>query len=132
MRTLFFALTVINSLLLVLLLGHSPPATGASAAPVLRGSALEIVDAEGRVRASIGVLPQEPATDGKAHPATVLFRLIDEAGQPSVKIGTDGTVAGMSLVGGDDQSYLVLQADGPESSLKFVEPAGKTVTLGPS
>ena len=131
MRTVFFALTAINSLVL-LLLGLGLPVAAQGELPVLRGSGLQIVDSQGRIRASIGILSAEAAADGTARAATVLLRLIDEAGQPSVKIGTDGTMAGISLVGGDDLSYAVLEADGPQSSLRIVEPNGKTVTVGPS
>ena len=115
------ALTAINLVLLLILGGSLWTASADTAPPVLRGSALEIVDATGKVRASIGILP--PGADGKE---TVLLRLIDGAGQPSVKIATDGNMAGLSFVGGDDLSYLILEADGPETALRMVEPGGET------
>ena len=115
------ALTAINLVLLLILGGSLWTANADTAPAVLRGSALEIVDATGKVRASIGILP--PGADGKE---TVLLRLIDGAGQPSVKIATDGNMAGLSFVGGDDLSYLILEADGPETTLKMVEPGGET------
>jgi hypothetical protein len=115
------ALTAINLVLMLILGGSLWTANADTAPPVLRGSALEIVDATGTVRASIGILP--PGADGKE---TVLLRLIDGAGQPSVKIATDGDKTGLSFVGGDDASYLILEADGPEAALKLVEPGGET------
>ena len=115
------ALTAINLVLMPILGGSLWTANADTAPPVLRGSALEIVDATGAVRASIGILP--PGADGKE---TVLLRLIDGAGQPSVKIATDGDKTGLSFVGGDDASYLILEADGPEAALKLVEPGGET------
>ncbi len=47
------ALTLINLALLILLLAQKLSAGAQNVAPVLRGRALEIVDSEGRVRASI-------------------------------------------------------------------------------
>ena len=43
------------------------------------------------------------------------LRLCQPNGQPSVKIDTSMTGAGLSFVGGDDESYVILEADGPES-----------------
>ena len=80
---------------------------------ILRGTGFEIVDAEGRLRATLTL--QNDDAD------TVLFRLIDPAGQPSVKIAASSTAAGLSFTGGDDLSYIILQADGPEAELKLVE-----------
>lgn len=52
-----------------------------SEADVIRGRALEVVDAAGRVRASIRL--QDPATvDGVAYPETVVFRLIRLTASP--------------------------------------------------
>src|SRR5437667_12909207 len=51
------ALTLLNLALLIFTLAQLPPALAQGAAPVLRGRALEIVDAQGRVRASINVYP---------------------------------------------------------------------------
>ena len=94
---------------------------------MLRGSALEIVDVDGRVRASIAVLPpgaSSPAGSGE----TVLLRLIDGAGQPSVKIATSNASAGLSFTGGDDLSYVVLGADGAKPQLKLsVQGGGERV-----
>jgi hypothetical protein len=83
---------------------------------VLRGSGLEIVDAAGRLRASISIQPEVEGTT-----ETVLFRLIHPNGQPSVKIGASMTGAGLSFVGGDDASHIILEADGTETRLKMVE-----------
>jgi hypothetical protein len=92
----------------------------------LRGSGLEIVDAEGRVRASISILPASgPSAE------TVLLRLIDSNGQPSVKIGTSLTSAGLSLVGGDDESYIVLKAEGSAPVLKLARRDGPERTVEP-
>ena len=60
-RTFLVALTVANMALLVFSLGPSRAVVEQGVAPVLRGRALEIVDYSGRVRASITVLPADPA-----------------------------------------------------------------------
>ncbi|WP_246749991.1 hypothetical protein [Mesorhizobium caraganae] len=75
------------------------PAKARDGTGILRGSGLEIVDSEGRLRSSISILP---ATAGEAE--TVLFRLIPENGQPSVKIAASTASAGLSFVGGDPRS----------------------------
>lgn len=129
---LVIALTAINfAILMVLLARVAIPPAAAEGDGVLRGRGLEIVDGGGRVRASLSVLPASTAPDGTAISETVLLRLINADGQPSVKVAAGATAAGLSFVGGDDQSYVVLQADGPKSSLKLVEPDGRETTIGP-
>ena len=85
------------------------------AAQVLRGRSLEIVDASGRVRASLGVLAPAQG-DGQSH-ETVLLRLITERGRPSVKIGASEETAGLSFAGptGTRETYVILQSKGQES-----------------
>lgn len=121
------ALTAIN---LALLAGTGLmqilPARVQDGNSILRGSGLQIVDSAGRVRSSISVLPAEA---GEAE--TVLFRLIAENGQPSVKISTSTVSAGLSFVGGDDASYVILDANGPETRLRMVEPEGREKVISP-
>ena len=102
------------------------PAKAQDAVGILRGSGLEIVDGEGRLRSSISILP---AAAGEAE--TVLFRLITPNGQPSVKIAASTASAGLSFVGGDDLSYVILDADGAETRLKMVEPNGREHVVSP-
>ena len=124
---LHVALTAINLVLLLILGSGLWPVSAGTTAPVLRGSALEIVDAAGKVRASIGILPAGTGAGGEPYAETVLLRLIDGAGQPSVKVSTTGEASGLSFVGGDDASYVILEADGPETALRMVEPGGEAV-----
>jgi hypothetical protein len=133
MRTqhLFAALTAVNFALLLFLLSRTASVEAEGAPSVLRGNAIEIVDSEGRLRASLHVEPAGADAKGEAYPETVLFRLIDGSGQPSVKISTSGIASGLSLVGGDDEGYVVLQADGPQSSLKLVGPDGRERLVTP-
>jgi hypothetical protein len=99
----------------------------ASSPAVLRGRGLEIVDAQGKVRASIQIVPPGPArradgfvvNDGKTYPETVLLRLIRPDGRPSVKIATSEDGSAVSLGGGIDPTYIVLDANGGDPSLSL-------------
>jgi len=101
--------------------------------PVLRGRALEIVDARGQVRASIAVLPASTSKDGEAHAETVLLRLVTERGRPSVKIAASEESAGMSLVGptGTKDTYVQVIAGGTTSLLKLRNEDGRQQLLTP-
>ena len=77
-------LTVVNLALLIFLAAQSKPVGAKDVAPILRGHALEIVDAAGRIRASITVNP--PTTvDSRKYPESVLLRLSDPVGGPRRK-----------------------------------------------
>ncbi len=89
-------------------------------APVLRGHALEIVDDQGRVRASISVFPADPkvkmpeGTTG--YPKTVLFRLITSQGRPNVKIAATEVGSANSFGGEADPTNVQILAMGEETS----------------
>jgi hypothetical protein len=121
------ALTALNLMLLLAIgLIATRPATAQGGVEVVRGSAFELVDAAGRVRASLSI---QPAAEGASE--TVLLRLIQANGQPAVKISASATGAGLSFVGGDDTSYVILEADGPETELRMVEAGGREQLLSP-
>jgi hypothetical protein len=127
---LLVALTVANLGLLIFLLGRIPPVQAEGVAPVLRGRALEIVDDHGKVRAAIKVLP--PSTmDGKIYPETVLMRLIDPNGRPTVKLGASVEGAGLGLGGESDPTYAMLKAEGTETSLKLTNKDGREQLIRP-
>src|SRR5437867_13341711 len=69
------ALTLLNLALLVFTLAQLHPARAQGTAPVLRGRALEIVDEQGRVRASINVYPDSAQTYGAVSVESALLRL---------------------------------------------------------
>lgn len=116
-ETAFGLLTAANFVLLAGIgVSKVLPATAQDMPEVLRAGGLEIVDREGRLRASISI---QPAVEGTTE--TALFRLIHPNGQPSVKIGASMTGAALSFVGGDDFSHIILEADGGETRLKMVE-----------
>src|SRR6266540_3729812 len=93
------ALTLVNTAALIFTLASLRTAGAQGAPPVLRGRGLEIVDDQGRVRASITVLPAGTSATGGRYAETVLLRLITERGRPSVKIGASEEAAGLSFAG---------------------------------
>jgi hypothetical protein len=93
---------------------------------VLRGRALEIVDARGRIRASIAVLPEDPKViwKGKPYPETVLLRLMSPEGRPHVKLGASHMGSGLVIGGEADPTYIQVLAEGGESTLKLINKGG--------
>jgi len=131
---LSLALTVVNFVLLIGLLAQSSGLTRAeSDAPVLRGRALQIVDDQGRVRASIAVLPAGRSEAGVAHAETVLFRLITERGRPSIKIGVSEETSGLSVAGptGTQDTYAILQARSETTMLRLRSENGDEKVIAP-
>lgn len=102
-QRLVIALTGLNlALVASTFFSRTRPAVAASGvAPVLRGSALEIVDDRGRVRASIAVLPADPA-----------FKML-------------------VLGGGSDPMYAQILARGDSTFLKLSNKNGKVHLVEP-
>ena len=127
------ALTVLNLILLsFLLLTRTPPALAYTGADVVRGTALEIVDSRGRVRASIKVQPAETfEPTGRKYPETVVLRLIDPNGRPEVKIVASEQGGGLSFVGDSDATRVLLHADRAESSLRLINSRGRERLIEP-
>jgi hypothetical protein len=132
------ALTVINLALTVFLLAQlrrvtaeevAPAPSSQQVAPVLRGNALEIVDAHGRVRASITV--EKPVTvNSKSYPETVLLRLSDPKNGPVVKL--TATENGSSLGMSDDaDGGIHLSARDTGSFVKVTDKRGREQLLKP-
>ena len=122
-------LTIINLGLLVFLVSQLNRVRAEEIAPVLRGRALEIVDTNGRVRASIYVQP--PATvDGKKYPETVLLRLTDPKNGPVVKLtaAENGSALGLS---DDAEGGVQLFARDNGSFVKVTDKKGKEQVLKP-
>lgn len=95
---------------------------------VLRGRALELVDARGRVRAEIKVFPADPSVkmpDGSTgYPETVLLRLIDDGGGPNVKLAA--TDDGAALVLGGEEAYVQVLSRGAHPRITVVDKTGGT------
>jgi|SRR5215470_7030643 len=139
-QRLLMVLTLVNLGILMFQLTRTFPVAANSTPSVLRGRALEIVDDHGKVRASIQVLPAGPARrhDGslsdlsaKIYPETVLLRLIDPNGRPSVKLGASAQGAGLGLGGESDPTYIVLKAEGADTSLKLTNLDGRQQLIKP-
>jgi hypothetical protein len=127
-RFLIVLTTVNLAILVVTLVQHRPWIS--EVAPVLRGRALQIVDEQGHVRASIAVHPAQMQANGETYPETVLLRLITERGRPSVKISASEEMSGATLTGpsGTSNTYTTLQARRTASSLKLKnEDGGETL-----
>jgi hypothetical protein len=95
---------------------------------------LEIVDDLGRVRASIKVQPPDPTfkmPNGRTIPDNVILRLIDPNGRPSVKLGTSAYGGGLGLVGENDATYVIVQADLSRSSMKLKNKDGRERLIVP-
>jgi hypothetical protein len=139
-QRVMIGLTVINFGIMIVMLFHQSRTVEASApASMLRARGLEIVDEQGRVRASIKIAPAGPAraadgrvsNDGKVYPETVLLRLIRPDGRPTVKIATSEEGSGVSLGGGVDPAYVVLDAQGGDPSLSLTNKNGERQLIKP-
>lgn len=126
-------LTVLNLVLFVLLLlSQVSTAVARQSVPsVLRGRALEIVDAQGRIRANILVHGPE-TVNGVTYPESVLFRMADPQGGPVVKLtaAANGAALGLSdgLIG---NGGVQLYARDTASFVRIVDKSGKVQLLKP-
>jgi hypothetical protein len=133
-RRSLYVMMALNLLLLALALAQQfGSASAQQELPVLRGRGLEIVDPQGRVRASITVLPAGRSAAGQDHAETVLLRLITERGRPSVKLGASEETSGLSFAGptGTKDTYVILQSRERTSSLKLRNENGREEVLEP-
>jgi hypothetical protein len=126
-------LTLVNLGILAFTLATLRTAAAQGGPAVLRGRSLEIVDDQGRVRASLSVVPAGTSAKGDRHPETVLFRLITERGRPSVKLSTTEESSGMSLAGPTNtrDTYVILEARGTATSLRMKNENGAETVVKP-
>ena len=122
------ALTAINLVVLLIVLFLISSSSKSDGVPtVVKARAFELVDAQGRVRAEIKVLPAEPdfkMPDGsKGYPETVILRLIDSKGGPNVKLAA--TEDGSGLVLGGDSGYVQILSRSKNPSVKLNAKSGK-------
>ena len=115
--------------------GLSPvQAGGGGTADVLRGRALEIVDDRGRVRASIKLHPANPKVtmpNGKPLQETVLLRLIDQNGRPSVKLSCSIDGAALMVAGEADPCYARMMSDLGTSTVTLINKDGRQKIVTP-
>jgi hypothetical protein len=123
-------LTLSNLALLVYLLSQVQPAGAQSVAPVVRAQALEIVDRQGRVRATLNIQPASKH-DGQSYPETVLLRLIDPNGKPIVKLGGAEGSAGLGLNDGSDTTYALIEAKDADSYVRLTTSDGRRQIIKP-
>jgi hypothetical protein len=90
---------------------------------ILRG--LQIVDDQGKVRASITINPAVKQPDGSTYPETVLLRMITSEGRPVVKIASSEDGASMALSAAEGLAYVQILARGSDPKLVVVDGAGK-------
>jgi hypothetical protein len=127
-------LTALNLGLLWYQSRPAPQTTATDPVPdVIRAHALEIVDDQGKVRASIRVLPEDPKVlwKGKPYPETVLLRLITADGRPNVKLGAGKSGSGLLIAGEDDPTYVQVLAEGQEPSVKLSNKDGRERVIEP-
>jgi hypothetical protein len=130
-KRLLFGLTCLNLAMLTanMIDRVQPVFAKQNSLAVLRGSALEIVDTRGRVRAQIGILP--PSTvDGTLYPETVLLRLIDPKSGPVVKVGAASNGGAIGLTDGADRGVQIFAHD-TASLVRIVNRSGKEALLRP-
>lgn len=134
-QRILIALTAVNLGLFCYQLVQPRPGFAATAnvAPVIRASALEIIDDRGRVRATLSVLPEDPKViwNGKPYPETVLLRLITAEGRPNVKIGASKFGSGLLIGGESDPTYVQVLAEGGESTVKLINKNGVERVIKP-
>jgi hypothetical protein len=131
---LLLTLTAANFILMILLAVQNFAIAQAQGAPgVLRGRGLEIVDEQGRVRASLNVLPASSSADGAASSETVLLRLITERGRPTVKIAASEPASGLSFAGptGTKDTYVILESRTNMSLLRLRNEDGREQVVRP-
>ena len=125
------ALTVLNFILLLVVLLQGRPTLAQSVAPVLRGKGLEIVDDQGRVRASISVLPARTMANKATFPDTVILRLINPKGTPSVKLAASEQGSVLGLLGDSEPTYARIEASGANTFVKLTNKNGREHTVKP-
>src|SRR5215813_10188613 len=128
-------LTIVNLVVLVSMLLTPTSAAGPEQPAVLRVRGLELVDDQGRVRAMLKIFPADPKVkmpDGTTgYPETVLLRLINSKGAPTVKIGASEDGSGVSLGGESNPTNIQLLARGTSTSITLINKDGKKQTIRP-
>jgi hypothetical protein len=128
------SLTAVNLVLLVALLLQIGPMAAQNSPGLVRGTGLEIVDGQGRPRATISILAANPngtATDGLPFPETVVFRLIDPTYGPVVKLSGSERAAGLGLGGDSQAKYTLLESQPSGSFLKLTDANGREQLIRP-
>ena len=125
------ALTVLNLGLMIFLVAQIRSADAEDVAPVLRGRALEIVDARGQVRAQILVHGPE-TVNGKTYPETVLFRMATAQRAPLMKLTVSEEGSALGLSDDSEPGSVELRANRNKGNfIRVVNNDGREQTIKP-
>jgi hypothetical protein len=127
--------TILNAVLLVGLLATHVRSLSAtqSELPVLRGRALEIIDEQGLVRASIKVHGPE-TVNGQQFPGAVVLVMGDPRGAPGVKLAASEKATGLVLSNGNrlsDGRSSGIQLHSDQPVVLLIDRQGHERTLKP-
>ena len=129
------ALTAVNLALGVFNLVDARPSRAGAPPDIIRAKGLQIIDDKGQVRASIAVMPADRTTkypDGRVgYPETVLLRLIDSGGRPSVKISSNDLGGGVMVSASRGNAYARLGPIDEEPNLTLIDRDGRKKVIEP-
>jgi hypothetical protein len=126
---LLVVLTMANLVLLMSTLARDRPVGAQGVSQVLRGRALEIVDEQGRVRASITVTPAA-TVDSRDYPESVVLRLAEPRGGPGVKLAASKDGSGLRL-GDGSETGIDITAKSTGSFVRVTDTDGQMQLLKP-
>jgi hypothetical protein len=125
LQPVLIGLTLLNLAILAIIVLHGPAAAVSTTDGILRGHGLQIVDDQGKIRASITIHPATRQPDGSTYPETVLLRMITSEGRPAVKIGSADDGAGIVLSAAAGPAYTQILARGSDPKVVIVDGDGK-------
>ena len=120
-RRLALCMMLLNAALLAALFAQRGGAAANEPAPVLRGSALELVDAGGQIRARMNI-----EENGE-----VVLRLTDEKGQIRVKLGANSEGSGLLLANDAAEAGVQLLARSSGTGIRLADKEGRARVVTP-
>jgi hypothetical protein len=133
LQPVLIALTLLNLGILGVVVAREQAVAAPSVTSdgLLRGRGLQIVDEQGKVRASITINPAVKQPDGSTYPETVLLRMSTSEGRPVVKIASSEDGASMALSAAAGLAYVQILARGSDPKLVVVDGGGKEILKQP-
>ena len=131
---LTLVLSLVNLGLFVCLIAQTNRGAAQDVVPVLRGRGLEVLDDQGRVRASITTYGK--GNDGGTYDDIVVFRLHDRVGKPMIKLDTHTTAnglkgSGLGLLGASDETQAYIGTNGPNAKVDLKNGDGRRQQVQP-
>jgi hypothetical protein len=120
-RRLALCMMLLNAALLAALVAERGGAAAPEPAPLLRGSALELVDAKGQIRARLDV------EEG----GEVVLRLLDEKGDIRVKLGANAQGSGLLLANDAAEPGVHLLARATGTGIRLADKDGRARVVTP-